>query len=99
MRANGSGWSGRTGAARARCSRSWPGAYVRTEALAAADPALNRARQEMEASTAALARADLSPEEQDAALATYASAAERFEQLGGYDFEHRAEAVRDGLGL
>jgi ATP-binding cassette subfamily F protein 3 len=70
-----------------------------SEALAAADPELETARQAMEAATAALARADLSPEEEDEALATYASAAERFEQLGGYDFEHRADAVRDGLGL
>jgi ATPase subunit of ABC transporter with duplicated ATPase domains len=68
-------------------------------ALAAADPALDAARREMEVSTEALARANLSAEEQDAALATYAAATERFEQLGGYDFEHRAEAVRDGLGL
>jgi ATP-binding cassette subfamily F protein 3 len=69
------------------------------EALAASDPMLETARREMEASTAVLARPDLSPEDQDLALATYAAAAERFEQLGGYDFEHHAEAVRDGLGL
>lgn len=69
------------------------------EALAAADPELDRARREIEDSTATMARTDLPAEEQESALATYAAAAEWFEQLGGYEFEHRAEAVRDGLGL
>jgi ATPase subunit of ABC transporter with duplicated ATPase domains len=69
------------------------------EALAAAVPALNEARREIDASTGLLSRSDLTPDDQDAALARYASAIERFEELGGYDFDHRAEAVRDGLGL
>lgn len=35
----------------------------------------------------------------DAALAMYDAALARFEALGGYDREHRATAVADGLGL
>jgi ATP-binding cassette, subfamily F, member 3 len=69
------------------------------QALAAADASLDAARREMDAAVSDLARTDLSDEEHEAVMASYASAVERFEGLGGYEFEHRAEAVRDGLGL
>lgn len=69
------------------------------EALAAADAELDAARREMDAAIAEMARPDLPPDDQDVAMERYAAAVERFEGLGGYEFEHRAEAVRDGLGL
>jgi len=69
------------------------------EALTTADAALDAARREMDAAVADLARTDLSDDEHEKVMARYASAIERFESCGGYEFEHRAEEVRDGLGL
>ena len=69
------------------------------EALTAVHPDLDAARREMERQSAILASPDATPEEQEAALAAYGAAAERFEQLGGYEVDHRAEIVRGGLGL
>ncbi len=69
------------------------------EALTAIHPDLVAAREAMEAQSAILASPEATPEEQEAALAAYGAAAERFEQLGGYEVDHRAEIVRGGLGL
>ena len=69
------------------------------EALTAIHPDLVAAGEAMEAQSAILASPEATPEEQEAALAAYGAAAERFEQLGGYELDHRAEIVRGGLGL
>ncbi|HEX5505255.1 MAG TPA: ABC-F family ATP-binding cassette domain-containing protein [Thermomicrobiales bacterium] len=69
------------------------------EALTALDPDLDAARAVMAAEAERLAAPAATPEEQERALAAYGAAAERFEQLGGYEIEHRAAIVRDGLGL
>lgn len=68
-------------------------------ALAASNPDLDAARAAMADAAARLACPELLPEEQEATLATYAAASERFEALGGYEVEHRAAIVRDGLAL
>ena len=69
------------------------------EALAAAQPELTAARAEMEATARAMADPARSETERAAALAAYGAAAERFEQLGGYESEHRLAIVRAGLAL
>jgi ATP-binding cassette, subfamily F, member 3 len=69
------------------------------EALTAVNPALDAARAAMEQAAVTMAAPALAPEEQEAAIAAYGAASERFEQLGGYDVEARAEAVAAGLGL
>jgi len=69
------------------------------EALSLAQRDIETARHEMERSAASLADPSLSDEAQEAALQAYARAVERFEALGGYDAEHRREAVLSGLGL
>jgi ATPase subunit of ABC transporter with duplicated ATPase domains len=69
------------------------------EALAAAQPELAAARAEMEATARAMADPALDEAERAAALAAYGAAAERFEQLGGYESEHRLDIVRAGLAL
>ncbi|HET8632475.1 MAG TPA: ABC-F family ATP-binding cassette domain-containing protein [Thermomicrobiales bacterium] len=68
-------------------------------ALTALSPDLDAARAAMTAETERMAAPDATPEEQERALAAYGAAAERFERLGGYEVEHRAAIVRDGLGL
>ena len=68
------------------------------EALAAAQPDLDAARDEMESQARAMAMA-ATEGERDAALAAYGQASERFEHLGGYELEHRMAIVRQGLGL
>jgi ATP-binding cassette subfamily F protein 3 len=67
--------------------------------LTAVNPEMDAARTAMAASGATLAAPDLAVEAQEAALATYGDAAERFDRLGGYEVEARAAAVADGLGL
>ncbi len=68
-------------------------------ALTAANPEMDAARSAMATASATLGSPDLPPDEQGAALATYGAAAERFERLGGYEVEARAEQIADGLGL
>ena len=75
-----------------------PGRTV-AEALRGANPALMAARDELEAATAALSLPGLGAAAGDDALAAYGRALERFEALGGYEIEPRAEAIADGLGL
>lgn len=75
-----------------------PGRTV-AEALRGANPALLAARDGLEAATAALATPGLGAAAGDDALAAYSRAVERFEALGGYEIEARAEAIADGLGL
>lgn len=69
------------------------------EALTAINPELDAARMAMATAGAALGRADLPPAEQEALLATYGEAVERFERQGGYAVEARAEQIAEGLGL
>lgn len=69
------------------------------EALTAVNPEMDAARATMARASAALSAPDLTPEAQEAALAVYGAAAERFERLGGYEVEARAEMIADGLGL
>ncbi len=69
------------------------------EALTAANPDLVAARVAMEAAGETLAAPGLDAAAQEEALAAYGAAAERFEALGGYEVEGRAEAAADGLGL
>ena len=69
------------------------------EALAAAQPELVAARAELERQAEAMADPAATPAERERAIAAYGLAAERFEGLGGYELEHRAAAVRAGLGL
>jgi ATPase subunit of ABC transporter with duplicated ATPase domains len=64
-------------------------------ALAASVPGLDDARREMERAATAMASPDLPAAAHEAAMEHYGAAMERFELLGGYDFDHRAEAVRD----
>src|SRR5690242_5569248 len=52
-----------------------------------------------EATLAGAADALAGAEHMDTALAAYDAALARFEALGGYEREHRAEAVLQGLGL
>src|SRR5262245_32297184 len=57
---------------------------------------------EFVAAETALARAAealAAPEDMESALAVYDTALARFEALGGYEREHRSEAVLQGLGL
>ncbi len=69
------------------------------EALRGANPELAAARADLDALTAALAAPDPAPEAREKVFAAYAAAVERFEALGGYEVEGRAEAIADGLGL
>ncbi len=68
--------------------------------------ALRDAQGDLHATAAELANIEermaapgLAAEELEALLETYGAVQQRFEALGGYDGEHRAEQVRDGLGL
>jgi ATP-binding cassette, subfamily F, member 3 len=65
------------------------------EVLAAAQAELRAAEQALTQAGEALA----APQDMDAALADYDTALARFEALGGYEREHRAAAVMEGLGL
>jgi ATP-binding cassette, subfamily F, member 3 len=65
------------------------------EVVAAAQAALREAEQALARAAEALAAA----RDMDAALAEYDAALARFEALGGYEREHRATAVLEGLGL
>lgn len=67
------------------------------QALFAADPELQAARDELAVTTARLADPD-DPDPNNA-FARFSAASETFERLGGYDFDHRVEVVIDGLGL
>lgn len=68
-------------------------------ALTAANPTFDAARTAMAQASAELARPDLSPAGQDAALAAYTAASEAFERHGGYEVETRAARVAAGLEL
>src|SRR5262245_51420186 len=63
--------------------------------LAAAQADLRAAEQALALAGETLAHA----QNMDAALANYDAALARFEALGGYEREHRAAAVMEGLGL
>ncbi len=65
------------------------------DAVAAAQADYTAAAQELEAAGADLAATD----DLDAAMARYDLALAAFEALGGYEREHRAAAVLEGLGL
>jgi ATP-binding cassette subfamily F protein 3 len=65
------------------------------EVVAAAQADLTAAAAALERAAEALASA----QDMDAALATYDAALAQFEALGGYEGEHRAAAVLQGLGL
>jgi macrolide transport system ATP-binding/permease protein len=65
--------------------------------LAISHPELAKAAEQMRRLEATLALA--SGDEYDRKLAEYGEASERFEQLGGYDLEHRTQEVLAGLGL
>src|SRR5690349_13774739 len=65
------------------------------EVVAAAQAEQVAAEAALNAAAEALAGA----EDMDAALATYDAALARFEALGGYEREHQAAAVLQGLGL
>jgi ATPase subunit of ABC transporter with duplicated ATPase domains len=67
--------------------------------LTAANPEMDAARTAMARAGEALSAPGLTPEAQEAALAAYGEAAERFERLGGYEVEARAAMIADGLGL
>jgi ATP-binding cassette, subfamily F, member 3 len=63
---------------------------------------LAEAQAELHAAEQALARAGealAASQDMDTALADYDAALARFEALGGYEREHRAAAVMEGLGL
>jgi ATP-binding cassette subfamily F protein 3 len=55
--------------------------------------------EELAALEARMAAPDLAGDALGALLDQYAAAQERFEALGGYDWAHRTQAVRVGLGL
>ncbi|MBA3945286.1 MAG: ABC-F family ATP-binding cassette domain-containing protein [Herpetosiphonaceae bacterium] len=63
--------------------------------LAAAQAPLLAAEAALQQTTEALGSTD----DLDTALAAYAEALEHFEALGGYEREHRAAAIANGLGL
>jgi ATP-binding cassette subfamily F protein 3 len=65
------------------------------DALAAAQAELHEAERALDRAAEALAAA----QDMDAALAAYDTALAQFEALGGYEREHRAAAVIEGLGL
>jgi ATP-binding cassette subfamily F protein 3 len=71
------------------------GEHTVAEVLAAAQAELRAAEQALALAGEALAAA----QDMDAALANYDAALARFEALGGYEREHRAAAVMEGLGL
>jgi ATP-binding cassette subfamily F protein 3 len=66
-----------------------------SDVLASARAELAEAEQEMQAAADALGHSH----DMEAALQAYADASSRFEALGGYDREHRAAAVLQGLQL
>jgi ATP-binding cassette subfamily F protein 3 len=65
------------------------------EVLAAAQAELRAAEQALAQAGEALATS----QNMDASLAEYEAALARFEALGGYEREHRAAAIMEGLGL
>lgn len=66
------------------------------EAFLAARSDWTAAHDAFERATAALADPNA---DQEAAMDAYALALERFEAAGGWEIEHRIEAIHDGLGL
>jgi ATPase subunit of ABC transporter with duplicated ATPase domains len=70
-----------------------------SDALTALNPEFDAARAALSAATDALGAAHASDEAQGAALDAYGAALDRFERLGGYEVESRAEAIAAGLGL
>jgi ATP-binding cassette subfamily F protein 3 len=71
------------------------GEHTVAQVLAAAQADLRAAEQALALAGETLAAA----QDTDAALADYDAALARFEALGGYEREHRAAAVMEGLGL
>lgn len=62
-----------------------------------ANEELHQARERLQA--VAMAMAAAAGAEAERLLAEYGRAQEQFERLGGYDLQHRIEAILDGLGL
>ncbi|MBC8075573.1 MAG: ABC-F family ATP-binding cassette domain-containing protein, partial [Chloroflexales bacterium] len=81
--------------------QGWDGAAGATVAdtLRDAQGDLGTVQAELAALEEQMAAPGLEPAALDALLERYGAAQERFDALGGYDWEHRAATVREGLGL